>query len=512
VPPHNIEAEQSLIGAALISNLGVDAIGTIKAGDFYKPQHQFIASAIIRLVAAGVPVDIVTVGEQLRQDGTLADAGGLSYLAELQNATPAVSTSPHYARTVHDTATLRRILFASTEIADVAYNVTDPADALARAQRAIEGLSNNNGDRNHEPTSWAPSDLTKFIDEPAPEPELGVPRTDGIRHLYQGKIHLKFGGSESGKSWLTLGDIADTLNMGGCAIYIDFEDDERGCVERLRALGIRADVITNPERFRYIQPEEPLIARDNRGNETGAVTRAYIDFATYILDFNPDLVVIDALGEAMQREGLDPLAGSEVVTYIQSIIKPITRRTGATVVIIDHTAHEGRDRDSFGSVYKRNAIHASFRIEPVSILTRPKGAEPVHASSRIWIAKDRPGGIRPHAWHEGGDKYLFGTVRFTAWPDGGVTYRIEAPDAVAGSEVDTKLVVAVLDYITTFQGAAQGAIAEGIERRKKDVAAAGKWAQEQGYVDIAKVGNAQQHTITEAGKAWLREQREGAER
>src|SRR5690349_10565967 len=90
VPPHNIDAEESLLGALLLSR---EAVGTatelgLNADEFYKPAHQHVYEAIRVLMSAGAPVDAVTVGDELRRAGLLDEIGGLEMLLTLQNATP----------------------------------------------------------------------------------------------------------------------------------------------------------------------------------------------------------------------------------------------------------------------------------------------------------------------------------------------------------------------------------------------------------------------------------------
>jgi replicative DNA helicase len=127
IPPHNLQAEESVLGAALLSR---DAIGVVgEAGlsvrDFYSPAHQHIFDAIQSLYSSSDPVDIVTVADELRRNGLLDDVGGLERLNELQDATPSVSGAEHYARIVMDTALLRRLIHTAGEITDLAFGEPD---------------------------------------------------------------------------------------------------------------------------------------------------------------------------------------------------------------------------------------------------------------------------------------------------------------------------------------------------------------------------------------------------
>ncbi len=140
VAPHNLDAEESLIGALLLSR---DAMGGVaemglNSGDFYKPSHQHIYEAIRVLLATGQPVDPITVAEELRRAGILEDIGGTSFLLELTAATPAISNATRYARIVQDTALLRRLISVAGEIAELGYDgPEDVATALDEAETKI---------------------------------------------------------------------------------------------------------------------------------------------------------------------------------------------------------------------------------------------------------------------------------------------------------------------------------------------------------------------------------------
>ena len=127
VPPHNLQAEESVLGAALLSR---DAIGAVseqglRPEDFYRPAHQHIFDAIRALYATGAPADTITVADELRRAGLLEQIGGTEVLHALQNATPAISNAAHYARIVQDTALLRRLIHVAGDIAEMAYGEPD---------------------------------------------------------------------------------------------------------------------------------------------------------------------------------------------------------------------------------------------------------------------------------------------------------------------------------------------------------------------------------------------------
>ncbi|MFZ4719404.1 MAG: replicative DNA helicase [Ilumatobacteraceae bacterium] len=140
VPPHNLHAEESLLGALLLSREVVNQVGELglHVEHFYKPAHQHIYSAIKGLMAGGNAVDIVTVADELRRNGLLEDIGGAQSLNELQNATPAISNAARYAKIVQDTAVLRKLISVAGEITEIAYmEPDDVTKALDEAETKV---------------------------------------------------------------------------------------------------------------------------------------------------------------------------------------------------------------------------------------------------------------------------------------------------------------------------------------------------------------------------------------
>jgi len=146
VPPHNLDAEESLLGALLLSRDVVNQVSemAVQVEHFYKPAHQHIYSAMRGLITTGQPVDIVTVADELRRNGLLDEVGGAQALLDLQNATPSISNASRYAKIVQDTAVLRRLISVAGEITDIAYMEPDDVSrALDEAESKVYELAEN---------------------------------------------------------------------------------------------------------------------------------------------------------------------------------------------------------------------------------------------------------------------------------------------------------------------------------------------------------------------------------
>jgi len=123
VPPHSIEAEQSVLGGLLLENLAWDrAADLLTESDFYRFEHRQIYGAISTLVGASRPADVVTVFEHLQSLGRAEDCGGLSYLNALAQSVPSAANLRRYAEIVRERAILRKLIGASDDIATQAFN------------------------------------------------------------------------------------------------------------------------------------------------------------------------------------------------------------------------------------------------------------------------------------------------------------------------------------------------------------------------------------------------------
>jgi len=123
VPPHSIEAESSVLGGLLLDNGAWDRVGDLLVdNDFYRHEHKLIYAAIGALINASKPADVITVNEQLQNQGKADEMGGLGYLNSLAQYVPSASNIRRYAEIVRERSILRKLVSASDEIATNAFN------------------------------------------------------------------------------------------------------------------------------------------------------------------------------------------------------------------------------------------------------------------------------------------------------------------------------------------------------------------------------------------------------
>lgn len=140
IPPHSVEAEQSVIGGLLLENEALDKVADIlSAKDFYRHDHKTIFEHISRLIELNRPADIVTVAESLENKAELSGVGGIAYLGALAQSTPTAANIRRYAEIVHERAVMRQLVVVGSGIAESAYapNGRDAQQLLDEAEAKI---------------------------------------------------------------------------------------------------------------------------------------------------------------------------------------------------------------------------------------------------------------------------------------------------------------------------------------------------------------------------------------
>lgn len=183
VPPQNLEAEESVLGAAMMSPAALDACRNILRGDggeFYRESHARIWRAALALADAGEPVDAVTLADQLAERGQLEDIGGKPRLYELAALVPATANASHYAQIVVENAQLRDLIYIGSNIARLGWDRPGSIDELReRALGLVDRLLEPAGGSAIEVESWAQFErsatetIPMLVDQLWPENGLG---------------------------------------------------------------------------------------------------------------------------------------------------------------------------------------------------------------------------------------------------------------------------------------------------------------------------------------------------
>jgi replicative DNA helicase len=152
VPPHNDEAEKSVLGCVLIDReAALYALGALVPGDFYSSVNAVLFTAMQAVFAASRPVDIITLSAELERTGSMAETGGMLYLTELTNFVPSAANHRHYCEIIKNLSVLRRLIAAGRNIIEKAYGDSTREEALAYAEKQIYdiGAGEDRGELRH---------------------------------------------------------------------------------------------------------------------------------------------------------------------------------------------------------------------------------------------------------------------------------------------------------------------------------------------------------------------------
>ena len=177
VPPHNLQAEQSVLGGILIEKDSITRVLDILSpdgSDFYHNAHAALFRGMTSLFERNTPVDVVTVADLFKDSEALSSVGGVSYIGELAEATPTAANIAYYARIVKEKAIMRRIITAASEIAEAGYGpVESVEDFIDGAEQRIFEVTQARAKK----TIFALKDIIKDTFET-------------IEHLYEKKTHV----------------------------------------------------------------------------------------------------------------------------------------------------------------------------------------------------------------------------------------------------------------------------------------------------------------------------------
>ena len=314
VPPSVIEAEESLIGAMLLSAEAVSiAYESVQAEDFYRPLHGQIFGAIIDLAHAGEPVDYVTVQAKLQERGALAVE--LSVLSSLQINTPSAANAQHYADLVREKAQQRRLISVAGEIVDDAYVATDDVIGLIdEAERKINAIGDDRKIDSVSPLQrllLSEADILEQRGETRGQLnglETGYKSLDAIlQGLQKSSMTIVGARPATGKTAFALGIL---IHVGAVvnrpALFFSLEMRRQELAERILASTARID----SSRLRTGDLSE---ADWNRAHEAFG----YLQSAKVFIDDNPSLTIMDVRARARRIKQQNGDLGIVIIDYLQ---------------------------------------------------------------------------------------------------------------------------------------------------------------------------------------------------
>jgi replicative DNA helicase len=314
VPPHNLDAEESLLGAMLLSSDAI-SIGTelLSGDDFYKPAHGQIFSAISRLYETGQPADAVTVADELDRAGLSSMGADPAALVSLQANTPSAANAQHYASIVQELAILRRLIAATGEISDIAYDAPDDVKAVIdTAEQMILDVAERRNADDIRPLAELLHESVDWIEE------RGKDHITGTATGYTDLDHILLGLQPSsltivgarpsmGKTSFALGMLTHVgMVLRRPAVLFSLEMSHLELSQRLLASEARVDA----QRMRTGQLNDSDWQKVSQ-----AITR--LSASTIFIDDNPHLTVMDVRARARRLRKQHGELGVVIIDYLQ---------------------------------------------------------------------------------------------------------------------------------------------------------------------------------------------------
>jgi replicative DNA helicase len=349
VVPHSREAEEAVLGSILINpETYYDVAQFLQSEDYYIHRHQWVWQALVRLNDRRVPIDILTVTEELEQMGKLAEVGGAAYLTALINNVPSSLHAEAYGRIVEESAIRRRMLEAANQIARLAYQEEANIDTVMdNAEKAVFGVSERRLTRDLQSIQQALSEYYARIGQLAARDEemFGVPTgfidlDRMLGGLQPSDLLIIAGRPGQGKTGFLLSVARNAAQTHKKKIAIfSLEMSNEQLVQRLIAqdTGIDSQRLRNGKLF---ENEWPLFTQSI---ETFSNTRIYLDDTPAItplqlrtkcrrlhMEFGLDLVIVDYL-QLMSSEQRSENRVQEV-SYISRNLKVLARELNVPVL------------------------------------------------------------------------------------------------------------------------------------------------------------------------------------
>lgn len=241
-PPQDVAAEQSVLGAMLLSKDAIaDVVENLRAQDFYRPAHETIYDVVLDLYGRGEPVDAITVADELSKRGELQRIGGHPYLHDLLASVSIAANAGYYAEIVREKAVLRRLVEAATRIAQIGYAGQGDVSAIVdEAQATIFQVAEGKSSEDYKPLSELMENAIDEIESLSSRGTMagipsGFPDLDELTNgFHGGQMIILAARPAVGKSTLGLDIVRSAaIKHGMCSVVFSLEMSQLEIVMRL---------------------------------------------------------------------------------------------------------------------------------------------------------------------------------------------------------------------------------------------------------------------------------------
>lgn len=242
VPPQNLEAEESVLGAMMLAPSAIGAVTEqLQPRDFYRASHAKIYRAAVDLYTLGKPVDAITLVDALEENGHLESIGGKPRIHELANLVPAVSNAGHYASIVHEMALLRRFINVGHEAARMGYERPHPLpEMIERLEQMVLDVAQQRTGAELEHFGDGLDETIQFMQNTADQDLTGIPTgltllDEATGGFQPGNLIVVAGRPSMGKSALGVGFAYHAATQGTPAAVFTLEMSKAEVTQRLIA-------------------------------------------------------------------------------------------------------------------------------------------------------------------------------------------------------------------------------------------------------------------------------------
>ncbi|MCX7397111.1 MAG: replicative DNA helicase [Planctomycetales bacterium] len=409
VPPQNLDAEKALIGSLLLDRNELDEIN-IKPEQFYSESMARIFRLIDSMSRAGLPVDLVTISEELARSGQLEAVGGLGTIVELFETVPHSKHAPHYARIVAEKWMLRQVIYAAREVeSDCFGSDRTPDEILASAVQRLSQLSDGNDRDGLVSLSESCDEVLEAIRKRQNHEVDGGRLSTGFADLDyhlggfgEGQMIVLAARPAIGKSALGLNIAANAMKAGNGVLFVSLEMSHQELTERLLSseASINGHDITSGNISEHQMYElsrcadavsrNRLFYLDNKHSIADITAKARLAYRKHGVRF----VVADYL-QLVDAESKRGMLREQAVSAVSRELKRLAMELKIPVLVLSQLNREVEKRDDkrpkLSDIRESGAIEQDANV--VLFLHRPDAydAEDRPGQAEVIIAKNRTG-------------------------------------------------------------------------------------------------------------------------
>ena len=351
MPPQNLDAEQSILGAVMLENDSIDlAIPIVQPDDFYREAHRKIYIAMMELAGRGEAIDLITVPDVLRKRDELEKVGGLSYISSLLGAVPNSANIRYHCNIVKEKSMLRQVITGCTGLITEAYEGADADHVISRAGEVLYAVSERHvrngliGPKQYTEEAWNSMEAAHDRKKPLTGLSTGLTELDAMTGgLQPGDLIIVAGRPSMGKTAIAVNNLAYTaafMDKTPVNIY-SLEMSRIQLVQRLLCSTGQVDSwkarngLLNPAEWNFISTAAGKLAAGDLyidDNSTRSPTDIMVSSRAFKRRHGLGLIVIDHLG--FMRSGKKHEKRFEEVGNITKACKGIAKQLNVPVVLL----------------------------------------------------------------------------------------------------------------------------------------------------------------------------------